>query len=366
MEYHLLANHLIENAFALLFGAYYFRDNRFYAKAKNLLQKELAEQILDDGAHFELSPMYHKIILYRLLDCCNLVKNNEWKKDAGFLSLLTKQAGLMLGWIKTISFNNGKIPHLNDSADAIAPEIADLEKYAYRLNINKTIAELSASGYRKFESPYYECLCDVGKIGPDYQPGHAHADTFSFVMNINNRQVIIDVGCSTYEQGKIRAYERGTASHNTVVINGLNSSQIWGSHRVALRADVTILEETGNSIKASHNGYKRAGCLHVRQFIRETPNIFTVKDIIVKDVNNKTVNECYFHFSPDETFVINQNKVEGSDYVIEFYGDFSIATAFCSISSGFNKRISSQYIKVAFCDTLTTKICCRENIIYNR
>jgi hypothetical protein len=152
MEYHLLANHLIENAFALLFGAYYFRDNHFYTKAKNLLQNQLNEQILDDGAHFELSPMYHKIILYRLLDCCNLVKNNEWEKDAGFLSLITRQAGLMLGWIKTISFNNGKIPHLNDSADAIAPEIDDLEKYAYRLNINQTSAKLAGSGYRKFET----------------------------------------------------------------------------------------------------------------------------------------------------------------------------------------------------------------------
>jgi hypothetical protein len=209
----------------------------------------------------------------------------------------------------------------------------------------------------------------MGKIGPDYQPGHAHADTFSFVMNIRHRPVIIDTGCSTYEWGKIRADERGTDSHNTVVINGLNSSQVWGSHRVGRRANVTILEETENSIKASHDGYKHAGCLHVRQFIREIPNIFTIKDIIINDGHNKTTNDAYFHFSPDEFFRINQNKIEGVDFFIEFYGDFSIISGLCNISAGFNKRISSQYIKVSFSDILTTKICCCENcenIIYNR
>ena len=63
LEYHLLGNHLLENAFSLFFGAYYFQDDLFYQKAKRLLKQELDEQILKDGAHFELSPMYHQIIL---------------------------------------------------------------------------------------------------------------------------------------------------------------------------------------------------------------------------------------------------------------------------------------------------------------
>ena len=71
LEFHLLGNHLLENAFALLFGSYYFRDEQLYETSKNLLKSELNEQILKDGAHFELSPMYHKILLSRLLDCIN-------------------------------------------------------------------------------------------------------------------------------------------------------------------------------------------------------------------------------------------------------------------------------------------------------
>ena len=45
LEYHLLGNHLLENAFSLLFGAYYFNDEEFYNTSKNLLFSELNEQI---------------------------------------------------------------------------------------------------------------------------------------------------------------------------------------------------------------------------------------------------------------------------------------------------------------------------------
>src|SRR5690606_26079574 len=65
LEYHLLANHLLENGFSLFFGSYFFNDRGFYKMARGILIKELKEQILEDGAHFELSPMYHQIILYR-------------------------------------------------------------------------------------------------------------------------------------------------------------------------------------------------------------------------------------------------------------------------------------------------------------
>ena len=81
MEYHILGNHLLENGYALLFGAYYFGDKKLYEKAYQIVSEELEEQILEDGAHFELSPMYHQILLNRLLDCIYLVNSNIFLKD---------------------------------------------------------------------------------------------------------------------------------------------------------------------------------------------------------------------------------------------------------------------------------------------
>ena len=73
IEYHLLEI-TIGKQFALLFGAY-FNDSQFYRQAKKIVEKELRANI-SDGAHFELSPMYHSVMLYRLLDCYNLLLHN--------------------------------------------------------------------------------------------------------------------------------------------------------------------------------------------------------------------------------------------------------------------------------------------------
>ena len=60
----------------MLWAALYFKDNFFYEQATQLLYSELEEQILPDGAHYELTPMYHEILLDRLLDCINAAKYN--------------------------------------------------------------------------------------------------------------------------------------------------------------------------------------------------------------------------------------------------------------------------------------------------
>ncbi|MBK8557614.1 MAG: hypothetical protein IPL65_18500 [Lewinellaceae bacterium] len=99
-ERHLLGNHYLENGFGLLFAAYRYQDQRLYEAAKGILTRELAEQILPDGGHFERSPMYHQIILYRLLDAINLVGQNSAVFEDELQPFLEKKAALMLGWMQ--------------------------------------------------------------------------------------------------------------------------------------------------------------------------------------------------------------------------------------------------------------------------
>ena len=63
LEYHLLANHLLANAKALVFAGVFFGDEKWYRKGMTIYRKELPEQICADGVHFERSAMYHSIIL---------------------------------------------------------------------------------------------------------------------------------------------------------------------------------------------------------------------------------------------------------------------------------------------------------------
>jgi len=295
IEYHLLGNHLLENAFSLLFGAYYFQDSLLYEKAKKILLTELEEQILADGAHFELTPMYHQIMLFRVLDSINLIQNNQWK-NRELLSFLLKKASFMLSWLNNITYNNGSIPLLNDSAEGIAPTSFQLQEYAKRLKIKMVNLKLKESGYRKVTNNQYECIVDVGKIGADYIPGHAHSDTFNFELKIKGEAFIVDSGISTYETNSRRNHERSTKAHNTVEIKGQNQSNVWAGFRVANRASITYLKEENTFIEATHDGYKNKGIYHTRKWN------FLENSIIVKDTINKEVDAvARLHFHPSVT-----------------------------------------------------------------
>ncbi len=346
LEYHLLGNHLLENGFSLLFGAYYFQDKVLHAKAEAILFEELNEQILKDGAHFELSPMYHQIMLFRLLDCINLLKNNRHDDDTDLLIFLQDKASLMLGWLQSMTFRDGMIPLFNDSANNIAPTSGALFEYAMRLNvpIKKTI--LQESGYRRFDAQGYECIVDVGNIGPDYIPGHAHADTLSFELHLNNHPYIVDTGVSTYETNERRTQERSTAAHNTVELHGLNQSDVWGGFRVANRAYITRLQEHHMHITAVHNGYeKRVGALHERTFAFER-NRMTITDTIISDATVEAVARIHFHPDVNEEMIHRHIVLQGLSYSIDDY----------FYAPEFNKQIKAKVLKITFTKQLEMSV----------
>ncbi|UXC30024.1 heparinase II/III family protein [Aliarcobacter butzleri] len=343
LEYHLLGNHLLENGFSLLFGAYYFKDETLYKKAKDILEKELKEQILDDGGHFELSPMYHQLMLFRVLDCINLIKNNSWKNKE-LLELLEKKASLMLGWLKNISYENGEIPLLNDSTNKIAPTSIDLFNYAKSLSINYKTSTMNQSGYRKITKENYECILDIGEIGASYIPGHAHADTFNFELYIKEKPFIVDTGLSTYNIGKQRNIERSTKAHNTVEINNENSSEVWGGFRVANRANIIELIEKEDLIKATHDGYKKKfSILHTREWKFEEDKI-----IINDTLNKKCQAIARLHFYPDiiESEILNKINLEKLEYKIQNY----------DYASEFNKTIKALVLEIRFKKELKLEI----------
>lgn len=346
LEYHLLGNHLLENGFALFFGAYYFDDYRFYKLARRILLSELNEQTLHDGGNFELSPMYHCIILLRVLDCYNLVKSNSlFKKE--LLSFFEEKSLKMLGWLSSVCFENGDIPLFNDAAFGISPSPVALFAYAKRLGLNFEKSGLSDSGYRKLVTNKFECVVDVSRVGPDYQPGHAHADTFTFELHINNRPVIIDTGTSTYEVNEARFYERSTMAHNTVVVDNVNSSEVWAGHRVGKRAYVKLLKDKENKIQAVHSGYKSKGIRHLRSF--------SIKDetLIIEDVIGGQA-MAYLHFHPSEQIEIFDNEIKGTDYSILINGAISIEMFDSYYAPEFNKKIPSKSIRINFKNKLET------------
>lgn len=85
---------------------------------------------------------------------------------------------------------------------------------------------LKDSGYVVAKVNEIKLITDVAKVGPDYIPGHAHADTLSFEFSIGNQRVFVNSGTSIYGLGEERLRQRKTETHNTVVVDGEDSSSV--------------------------------------------------------------------------------------------------------------------------------------------
>lgn len=281
LEYHLLANHLLENYFALYVASFALNNDKLYRKSCLYLQKKLSEQILADGAHYERSPMYHSILLAKLLVCIDISKRND-RFDTTILPYLEKIAREMLGWIQEFSFPDGSWALMNDAAHDIAPNTNQLIRAGEFLGIHPIKGTLLSSGFRKLRGKDWEALINVGNIRPSYQPGHAHADMLSFCVWHKGEHIVIDPGTSTYAISEQRSYERSTLAHNTVTVNKKNQSDVWGGFRIGKRADCYIVQDTDTMIEAFHDGYRNMKIEHRRCFQLKNDQLYLSDEIINK------------------------------------------------------------------------------------
>lgn len=270
LEHHLLGNHLWANAKALVFAGTFFDGEeaaRWRECGLRLLQRELGEQVLPDGGHFERSPMYHAILTQDVLDLLQLAQRFPALFAAAQVQAWQEAMLRMRRWLQVMTHPDGQIALFNDAAFDIAPALAALEAYAGALGFageETPLAALEAlpdSGYVRMKLAAAVLLADVAPIGPDYLPGHGHADTLSFELALHGRRVLVNGGTSTYQNDAERLRQRGTAAHNTVVVDGKDSSEVWSAFRVARRArvhDVVCSQAAdGLHLSAWHDGYHR-------------------------------------------------------------------------------------------------------------
>ena len=307
LEYHLLGNHLFANCKALIFAGLLLRcddSKKFLSKGILILQKELDEQILEDGGHFELSPMYHSIILEDILDIISIMRSFDFE-ERDIIARLESKVQPMLEWLYFMTHPNGDISYFNDAAQGVAQNFDVLCSYSNRLGLE--FVEPSLGG-RHFENTGFYCFksetlsvnVDIGDVGASYIPGHSHADTLSFEISVKGNRFLVNLGTSIYENCNRRHFERSTPAHSTACINDKNSSEVWSAFRVGNRAETKLqsLKQCKNRFKlvAQHDGYKSKPDFvsHQRELNLEE-NSLCVTDII--DRYSKF--DIYFHFHPN-------------------------------------------------------------------
>ncbi len=266
LEWHLLGNHLLVNAKALVMAGLFFEGaeaESWLATGLQILARELPEQVLPDGGQFERSPMYHALAVEDVLDLLNAASAFA-HASLTVDSLASQLRGLgppMLAWLRHMRHPGGGLARFNDSAEGIAPTTVELERYAAALGVNAPtppvsgITLLQPSGYARLAQGPAVAFLDVAPIGPDYLPGHAHADTLSFELSVAGRELVVNRGTSVYGIGARRLWERGTAAHSTVQIGSHDSSEVWSGFRVGRRARPHGLQVQGRTVQAWHDGY---------------------------------------------------------------------------------------------------------------
>jgi uncharacterized heparinase superfamily protein len=324
-EYHLLANHLLKNTVALLFAGAFFQGSaadRWLQRGWRSFAEQMREQFLPDGGHYERSPMYHSICLADCLDVLALARMqpllNRTPERAQLEQVILRAAR----FLRDVCLPDGQIALLNDSAFGIAPEPRVLLDRSHML-LDKPrgpargpdrpgceLIDKAQSGYFGFRHGEDMLLVDCGPIGPDYQPGHAHCDALSYELALEGKRLIVDSGVHDYEPGSRRQLSRGTAGHNTVMLDDQEQSEIWGTFRVARRARPLFASirpaGEGCIFEGAHDGYRRlsGAPIHTRRIVYDGGGVIEVEDLIEGQGEHQAASRIRVH--PDFEIVMQE------------------------------------------------------------
>lgn len=244
LEKDLLANHYFEDLKALLLCALFFRDEKMEKAVLREFKAQCKEQILPDGMHFELSPMYHYIILEDVLRV-TVALQQAGKSDREIEAYLPP----MLDAAFSLGEGLERVPLFNDGGNNVAKNLSALlaaAKNHFGL-VPVFHACLPESGYYIFRRGPWKLVVDAGQPGPRYNPGHAHCDAMSYELFRDGKPVLVNCGTYAY-QCKERGFFRSTEAHNAVMVEGVEQCEMWSTFRMEKASWTKVLSVRENSI----------------------------------------------------------------------------------------------------------------------
>ena len=257
VEWDVGGNHLIENGIALLASGLVFDRESWVEAGQEVLIDAADNQFLDDGYHFERSPIYHVLVLTRYLTACDLLGRNDRTLPESVEQTAANGTAL-LGYLRP---PDGRIPLLNDSVYDQALGLDACLRYARTLGFEDDGDRWhvpggdgdgrQTSGYHWLRTDDGAMLIDGGAVGPPHLPGHSHSDTLSLLLWLDGQPVVTDTGTFGYVDDSLREYARGAAGHNTVQVGDSEPIAIGGKYLMGPRptprtrierGDVTLFE----------------------------------------------------------------------------------------------------------------------------
>lgn len=206
---------------------------RAFAQEKML--REIEDQILPDGMHYELSPDYHSVATSTAQNFILLAKafGRESEIPESFMKTWERAIENPIA-MSTPSFTQ---PRTNDCFTMHTASFArygrsvlgDKPEYEFVLSERErgyipwdfTSKEFPYAGFVVMRSDWsadatYLCF-DVGPLGK----GHMHQDKLNINLYKGDEELLFDDGGGQYEESEARWYALSGYDHNTVLVDGL-------------------------------------------------------------------------------------------------------------------------------------------------
>ncbi len=302
LEWDLRGNHLLFNLWAIGLGAAFF-DGELGKRCLDLidahLPEQIEEQLTEEGEHFERATAYHIEVAELFLDLREVLRPFRPRLSAQCGSIASRMTDMIVG----ISHPDGDPPLFGDSTFHVRPILDDLK----RTLVNSLDSPSSRQPKAHLFGDYWvwrhddDCLIfDMGSVGADELPAHAHCDLLGFEASIGGHKLFVDSGVASYDDNEVRRYCRSTAAHNCLEINGLSQCDVWGKFRMGYRGHAQHLEDHhekgGWWVQASHDAYRRIGIpLIARHFECLDDGTWVCMDVLWGTGEHELVSRLHLH-----------------------------------------------------------------------
>jgi hypothetical protein len=330
-EYEIGANHLLESGLSLVWAGLYFEAPRMLRKGEVILKRELDRQILPDGAHYERSIAYHTFIQKNIFETISFLRHVNSELD--IRKLLETKFLQMLSYASLLIKEPALVPHFGDSNPEMlewTSEMQTLAQNLFQIELESGVSLAEPLAMKVLDRDGFRVFFFRGSLLSPDQPGHSHADTFSFCLNFKGLPCIVDPGVSTYDEGSMRSWQRSTRAHNTLSAGDIDSSEVWGVFRMGSRANVSTLSESDFIIDSQHDGYFNSIRLTHRRRLELLPGSLLIRDFWESGRKHLPELRLMLHFHPDRRVERSSDgsilldcglkiSIEGAEAVLESY-----------------------------------------------
>jgi hypothetical protein len=307
-HYEVTSNHYLSNVVGLYFISETFADlpsgRRWITFCRTSLETEMSAQVLDDGADFESSVPYHRLVTELFLGAARLARHRGQPLTKAYesrLALMLEYHIAMLrpdGCMAVIGdaddgrlhiFTDYGLWNRQDGRHLIAPGAATLERNDWlRFAGPAEVAqwELSWWGFSAVTPIGQDALPDGARLFPQaghaiYRQGgsylavtnaivgtkgfgnHKHNDQLGFELHMQGRPLLVDAGSYVYTSDfDARNLFRGTGYHNTLMVdeteqNETRSDWIFRLFDSGKPEHLRFEHKDGATYLGRHVGYRR-------------------------------------------------------------------------------------------------------------